>query len=141
MIIDIKEDENFKDLMEQQIDTIIDYLLKNNEEFSIVANIDGVNFEPKIPKSIYNTFSNFTLFALQGYTYSTIEIKNNHISFEAGFGKENFGSIVTMPFYAIFQITINNSILFLNPTSSVEKYFLDENIDQEKRSKNVFSKL
>jgi hypothetical protein len=141
MTIDIIEDENFKDLMEEQTKNIINYLLDNNEEFSLIANIKGVNFEPKIPQTIHNTFSAFTLFSLQNYTYSTIEIKNNHISFEAGFGKENFGSIVTIPFYAIFQITINNSILFLNPTSSVEKYFLDDNIDQEKKSKSVFSKL
>ncbi len=144
MIIDVIEDIKYQKLMEEQIRDIIDYLLVHNEEFSITANIKGVTFNPQIPQSIEDSFSNFTMFTLSNYTYSTIEIDENSISFEAGFGSENFGSTVTIPLFSVFQLVINDSILFVNPTATVEKYFLKENIDknekgQQERSRSAFS--
>jgi hypothetical protein len=81
------------------------------------------------------------MFSLVNYTFSTVNLTENHISFEAGFGEENFGSKVTIPLFAIFQIIINESILFINPTATVEKYFLEQNnTDQKSRSRNAFLK-
>jgi len=142
MIIDVMEDLNYRKLMESQIQEIIHYLLEHNEEFSITANIKGVNFNPAIPVTIQKNFSKFTMFALSNYTYSTVVVFSDYISFEAGFGEENFGSTVTIPFYAIFQLVINESILFVNPTATVEKYFLAQNIKDENnksRSRKAFS--
>ena len=144
MIIDILEDINYRQLMEGQIQEIIHYLLEHNEEFSLTSNINGVSFNPEIPKPIKENFSKFTMFSLSNYTYSTIVVSQDSISFEAGFGEENFGSVVTVPFYAIFQLVANDSILFVNPTATVEKYFLKENMDksvenQKSRSRNAFS--
>ena len=143
MIADVIEDIKYKNLMEKQIQDIIDYLLVHNEEFSITANIKGVTFNPPIPQSIHETFSNFTMFSLSNYTYSTIVLENNKISFEAGFGKENFGSTVSIPLFCVFQLVVNDSILFINPTATVEKYLLpqnnDEDIAQVERSKKAFS--
>lgn len=143
MIFNIVEDENYRDLVENQIYEVIEYLLDKDEEFSITANINGVSFNPNIPKTISESFPHFTLFTLANYTYSTIELTDTHISFETGFGAENFGSVVTIPLYSIFQIVIDESILFLNPTATIEKYFAKEkentpNIDQKQRSMNAF---
>ncbi len=142
MIIDVIEDIKYRNLMEEQIKDIIDYLLVHNEEFSITANLKGVKFSPEIPQTIADNFSKFTMFTLSNYTYSTIEVTDNSISFEAGFGEENFGATVTIPFYAVFQVVINDSILFVNPTATVEKYFLKEEEskkNQVSRSRNAFS--
>ena len=144
MIIDVLEDINYRKLMESQIQEIIHYLLEHNEEFSVTANIKGTNFNPDIPQPIKDNFSQFTMFTLANYTYSTIVVSHDSISFEAGFGEENFGSTVTIPFHAIFQLVVNDSILFVNPTATVEKYFLEENINnsednQKNRSRNAFS--
>jgi hypothetical protein len=141
MITDIIEDSAYKDLVQKQIYEIIDYLLINNEEFSVTANLDGLVFEPEIPDTIKKNFAKFTMFSLVNYTFSTVNLTENHISFEAGFGEENFGSKVTIPLFAIFQIIINESILFINPTATVEKYFLEQNnTDQKSRSRNAFLK-
>lgn len=140
MIFNIVEDINYRDMLEGQIFEVIEYLVEKGEEFSITANIKGVNFNPEIPEAIEKSFSHFTLFALANYTYTTIELTETHISFETGFGAENFGSVVTIPLYAIFQIVIEESILFLNPTATVDKYFIkqDSVADQESRSMNAF---
>lgn len=141
MIFNIVEDINYRDMLEGQIFEVIEYLINKNEEFSITANINGVDFEPAMPDSISKNFSHFTLFTLSNYTYESIILTEKTITFEAGFGSENFGSHVTIPLYAIFQIVIEESILFLNPTATVEKYFEEDEIEEEQvsRSMNAFT--
>ena len=143
MIFNIIEDIEYKEMLEGQIFEVIEFLIDKGEEFSITANINGVQFNPTIPASIAENFPHFTLFTLANYTYTTIQLTETHISFETGFGAENFGSVVTIPLHAVFQIVIDESILFLNPTATVNKYFKkienkEATIDQETRSKNAF---
>jgi hypothetical protein len=124
---------------------VIEFLIDKDQEFSITANIKGVGFDPQIPEVISDNFPPFTLFALANYTYETIELTEDYIQFEAGFGAENFGSLVTIPLYCIFQIIVDESILLLNPTATVDKFFRRpkvENlnkIDQQTRSMNAFT--
>jgi len=141
MIFNIVEDINYRNMLESQIFEVIEYLINKDEEFSITANIHGVDFEPAMPDSISKNFSHFTLFTLSNYTYESIILTEKTITFEAGFGSENFGSHVTIPLYAIFQIVIEESILFLNPTATVEKYFEEDEIEEEQvsRSMNAFT--
>jgi len=140
MIFNIVEDISYRDMLESQIFEVIEYLINKDEEFSITANINGVDFNPEMPESISKNFSHFTLFTLSNYTYESIILTEKTITFEAGFGSENFGSHVTVPLYAIFQIVIDESILFLNPTATVEKYFEKvEEDDQTSRSMNAFT--
>ena len=142
MILDILEDEDYKELIEGQIFELLGHLLNKNEEFSITANIKAVEFEPIIPESISKNFQPFTVFALANYTYSTIELTDTHISFETGFGPQNFGSVVTIPLFALFQIVVDDSILFLNPVATIEKYISNLDLkDQEERSRNAFKPL
>jgi len=141
MILNVVEDLEYRDIVAGQIFEVIEYLVNKDEEFSITANIKGVKFNPEIPESISKNFPVFTLFTLSNYTYESIILTENNITFEAGFGSENFGSHVTIPLYAIFQIVIDESILFLNPTATVEKYFIEEKVEEEQasRSMNAFS--
>ncbi|MEA2049629.1 MAG: hypothetical protein U9O56_02705 [Campylobacterota bacterium] len=143
MVTDIIENKNYKAIIENQIYDVIDFLIEQDEEFSITANINSSDFNPEIPESIRATFPQYTLFTLANYTYESIVLTQDNISFEAGFGSENFGSVVTIPLSGIFQIVLNESILYLNPTATVEKFFIKkdnlEDIDQETRSKNAFT--
>lgn len=142
MIKNIVKDESFKNLTQNQIFEQIEYLINKEEQFSVTANIKGVMFEPQVPESIASHFSQFTLFALMNYTYETLELSEDSISFEAGFGPENFGSLVTIPLGAIFQIIVDDSILFLNPVATVDEHFQNtkqlENSNQQERSLNAF---
>jgi hypothetical protein len=132
MITDIIESVDYKDLVKKQIHETITFLLAKNQEFSITANIEPITFNPKLPKSI--KLNKFSLFVLSNYTYSTIEVNEDFLSFEAGFGAENFGSSVKVPLHAIFQIVVEESILYLNSVATVEKF----NKNLEKNSFDVF---
>ncbi len=134
MLKDIIENPNYKELIEKQIQDIIVFLLDNKQEFSITANITPISFNPALPEEIKSQLHKFSLFVLSNYTYTTIEINEEFLSFEAGFGSENFGSIVKIPLHAIFQIIVEDSILYLNSIATVEKF----NRNLEKNSFNIF---
>mgnify|MGYP003865189363 FL=1 len=136
MIKDIIESESYRTLVSDQIKETMKYLIKNDEEFAVTANIKGITFSPVLPETIYNQLSAFSLFILANYTYSTLELDDDHIYFEAGFGKENFGSLVKIPYNAIFQIIVDESILFVNSTATVKNFFNQK--EQEKKSFNAF---
>ncbi len=134
MIKDIIENEEYKDLVESQIKENILFLLEKNQEFSITANIEPVTFNPELPSVIKNQMHKFSLFTLSNYTYTTIQIDDEYMSFEAGFGNENFGSVVKIPLHAIFQIVVYESILYINSVATVDKF----NKNLKKNSFNVF---
>ncbi len=134
MIKNIIEDEEYKNLIEIQIKETVAFLLKKNQEFSITANIESVTFTPELPSVIRNQMHKFSLFTLSNYTYTTVQIDDNYMSFEAGFGNENFGSVVKIPLHAIFQIVVDESILYINSVATVDKF----NKDLKKNSFNVF---
>ncbi|MDX9902401.1 MAG: hypothetical protein RBT22_13015 [Aliarcobacter sp.] len=134
MIKDIIENNEYKSLVEKQIKENVLFLLEKQQEFSITANIQPINFTPELPKVIKDQMHKFSLFTLSNYTYTTVQIDDNYISFEAGFGNENFGSVVKIPLYAIFQIIIDESILYINSVATVEKF----NSDLKKNSFNIF---
>lgn len=134
MVKDIIENNEYKSLVEKQIKETILFLLEKNQEFSITANIEPITFTPELPKVIKDQMHKFSLFILSNYTYTTIQINNEYMTFEAGFGNENFGSVVKIPLYAIFQIIIDESILYINSVATVEKF----NKDLKKNSFNIF---
>jgi len=136
MIKDIIENEDYKLLVSKQIKETMQYLIQSDEEFAVTANIKGITFNPELPDSIYSQLSAFSLFILANYTYSTLELDDNYIYFEAGFGKENFGSLVKIPYNAIFQIIVDESILFVNSTATVKNFFSKK--EQDTKSFNAF---
>jgi len=136
MITKIINNDEYKAITKKQIKEVIDFLLHNNQEFAVTANVKGIVFEPALPASILDKLSTFSLFVLSNYTYSTIEINDNHLIFEAGFGKENFGSHVKIPLLAIFQIIIEESILYINSIATSESFVQKEEL--VKKSMDVF---
>jgi len=131
----IIEDYSFKDLAQKHIKEIIQYIIDKNVEFSVVANIKAISFEPDLPKHIKEKLNQFSLFTLAGYTFTTIKIDDDFLFFEAGFGKDNFGSIVRIPLYSILQIIIDENILYVNLSATIEKF---NQKDLKETSLNIF---
>ena len=136
MVTKVIENEEYKELMKKHIKETINYLLSNDLEFAVTVNINCAKFNPNLPDSIHSKLSKFSLFILSNYTYTTIQIDENNLSFEAGFGSENFGSTVTIPLESVFQIVIDDSILLINPVATVEKF--NEKKASLDKSMNIF---
>ncbi len=134
MITDIIENNEYKNLVCKQVRETMEYLLNNDQEFSITANVDGITFNPELPASIKEQLAKFSLFVLSNYTYTTVEINDSYVSFEAGYGSENFGSVAKIPLHSVFQIVVDESILYINSVATVDKF----NKNQEQNSMSVF---
>jgi len=106
--------EEFHGLMKKHAKEVLEMLLKRGVNFSILTNIADVTFDPALPSHISQNFKPITMFFLAGYTFESAQIYNGRISFEAGFGSDNFGSLVSLPMEAILQIIIEEIPVFIN---------------------------
>jgi hypothetical protein len=110
------ENNEYKDVINQSIEDIINIMLDTNQDFLIVCNTSHIDFNPKLPDNIMETFNDSIIFNILGYTFETASIDStNHIfSFSAGFGQENFASTITIPLLGIKQIFVGEEIIFVN---------------------------
>lgn len=114
MLDSIIEDKKFANVMQKNIENLLIYLFEQEQYFGILCKIEHITFDPPLPKEISAEFRSMTLFFLAGYTFETANIIDNDLVFEAGFGAENFGSIVTVPLRAIVQIIVDETPLLIN---------------------------
>ena len=136
MTQNITENVEFQELIQNHCKEQINFFISKGIDFSVVANISNITFEPDLPNNLKDNLSKFSLFTLAGYTFQSAYIKEGSLFFEAGFGKDNFGSLVQIPFSSIFQIIKNDNIVFINISATLE------NIDKNPKNKsmNVFKK-
>ncbi len=121
MLTSMLSDEKFCDIMENNIRDILEYLLFENINFSILTNVSEVDFNPPLPSDIKDTFKSITMFVLAGYTLESAMLNDELLSFEAGFGADNYGSLVTIPTLAILQIIVEDTPIFINLSIPVNK--------------------
>ena len=114
MLDAVIEDEKFAYIMQKNIQDLIVHFFAREQNFGILCKIEDVYFEPELPEEIKSEFRQLTLFFLAGYTFDTARIVENNLVFEAGFGSDNFGSVVTVPLLSILQIIIDETPVLIN---------------------------
>jgi len=135
MIQQFLRDHDFHDLMLLHIRELIDLLLAKGVFFSILTNVSEIKFDPVLPAEISENFKPITLFVIAEYTFETATFDDENLYFEAGFGQQNLGSYLTVPFSSIVQIIVEDTPIFINlsipPTHAPKK----EDIE---KSTNIF---
>ena len=121
MLDNLIEDESFAKIMQKNIESLIVFLFEKDQNFGILCKIEQISFEPALPEEISSEFRPMTLFFLAGYTFDTATIQGDNLVFEAGFGTDNFGSIVTVPLLGIMQIIVDETPLLINLASYKRK--------------------
>jgi len=117
MLYDILKDRSYANLMQKHIIEVLTHLFELEQNFGILCKIETLDFDPQLPDDITSEFRPMTLFFLAGYTFESARIENNSLIFEAGFGADNMGSIVTVPLLGIMQIIIDETPIFVNLAS------------------------
>jgi len=117
LLENVIQDSDFASLMQKNIQELIVHFFEKEQNFGILCSIENVSFEPSLPESINSEFRPLTLFFLAGYTFETARITDDMLVFEAGFGADNFGSLVSVPLLSIMQIIIDETPVFINLTS------------------------
>ena len=130
MLENIIEDKEFALLMQKNIQELIIHFFEKEQNFGILCKIEEASFEPNLPDSIESEFRPLTLFFLAGYTFETARIEDGFLVFEAGFGSENFGSVVTVPLLSIMQIIVDETPLFINLSIYREKSVMKKELDE-----------
>ncbi len=134
MLTSILSDERFCDIMGDHIEDLLEYLLFENINFSILTNVSEVDFQPELPKDIRESFKPITMFVLAGYTLESSALNGNFLSFEAGFGADNYGSLVSIPTFSILQIIIEETPIFINLSIPINREKTKKEINGIKKS-------
>ncbi len=121
MLNELIKDEKFALVMQENIISLVDYLLEKQIDFAILAKLEHITFEPELPNYIKDTFGDMVLFNLAEYTLSSAYMSGSELRFEAGFGSENFGSLVSVEFLAIVHIIVDDVPVLLNIASPLAK--------------------
>ena len=114
------ETSKYKELMKNHILATIEYLFDANQEFGIACEISLVSFSPDLPRELHKSLPEITLFMLANYSFETASVDQHYLSFEAGFGSDNFGALVQIPLLAIKQIFVDEYPILINITTSNE---------------------
>ncbi|WP_294964361.1 hypothetical protein [Sulfurimonas sp.] len=114
MLDSVINNKEFTQLMQKHMQELIIYFFQKEQNFGILCKIEDALFEPSLPEEIVTEFRLLTLFFLAGYTFETAHIEENSLVFEAGFGAENFGSIVRVPLVSIMQIIVDETPVMIN---------------------------
>ncbi|MSN95786.1 hypothetical protein F1B92_01005 [Campylobacter sp. FMV-PI01] len=132
MINQISKDIKFGNLMSSHAKECLAYLINNISNFKIVVNLKSVKFDPILPEKIMKNFNlPIIVFELGGYTLETAKIQDDCLTFEAAFGEEDFVSFLSIPYYCVLQILVDETPIFLNLATN--------NQSSKERSKRAFS--
>ena len=121
MLQDVLNDPVFSGEMKRHVREVLEILLKKGTNFSILTNITEISFEPELPEEIRATFKPITMFVLAGYTFESCIVDEWGVSFEAGFGYENYGSLVCVPLLSVLQIIVDETPILINLSVDVEE--------------------
>ena len=122
MLENVIDEKGFAEIMKRGIQDVIAHFFEREQNFGILCKIEEVEFNPALPESINADFRPLTLFFLAGYTFETARIEGECLIFEAGFGSDNIGSVVTLPLLSIMQIIVDETPVFINLSVYKERY-------------------
>lgn len=119
MTINLFQTPEYRALMQTHISETIEYLFNKNQEFALACEVKYITFSPELPSNIKESFDDTVLFILSGFTYESAQSGKDYFSFEAGFGSDNFGSVVSVPLLAIKQIFVGDNPIVINLANPV----------------------
>lgn len=137
MLDNLVEDRDFAKFMQKSLQELIGLFFEKEQNFGILCKIEDVVFQPELPDELNAEFRPLTLFFLAGYTFESARIDEGYLIFEAGFGAENFGSVVTVPLLSILQIIVDETPVFINLSNYKEDPYLDKTKQPDVDEKGV----
>lgn len=135
MLEEFLKDSEFASMMHRNIYDLLNLLIQKDIQFDILVNTKFVNFSPELPQEIKANFNpSVILFSLAGYSLSSIKLSRDDMKFEAGFGPDNFASVVSIPIGAIIRISIDENPILINFAT----YSPSDSKTKQERSKQIF---
>lgn len=134
MTINLFQTPEYRTLIQRHISETIEYLFNKNQEFALACEVRYITFSPELPSDIKESFDDTVLFILSGFTYESAQLEKGYFSFEAGFGRDNFGSVVSVPMLAIKQIFVGDNPIVINLANPVIENEKKKEVSASKKS-------
>lgn len=134
MTINLLQTPEYRTLIQTHIFETIQYLFDKNQEFALACEVKYITFTPELPTDIKESFEDTVLFILSGFTLESAQLDEGYFSFEAGFGSENFGSVVSLPLLAIKQVFVGDNPIVINLTNPVIESEEKKEVSASKKS-------
>jgi len=134
MSIENLKTPEFRLLMQEHILNTIEYMFNSNQEFGIACEIQDVLFKPNLPKDIEASLPEITLFMLANYSFESATLDEDFLSFEAGFGSDNFGALVQIPLLAVKQLFVGEYPVLMNIASIEEESAVEDSLEVDSMS-------
>ncbi len=134
MTINLFQTPEYRALIQRHISETIGYLFNKNQEFALACVVKHITFSPELPSNIKESFDDTVLFILSGFTYESAQLEKGYFSFEAGFGSDNFGSMVSVPLLAIKQIFVGDNPIVINLANPVIEGEKEKELSASKKS-------
>lgn len=119
MTINLFQTPEYRTLIQTHIFETIKYLFDKNQEFALACEVKYITFSPELPSNIKESFDDTVLFILSGFTFESAQLNEGYFTFEAGFGSDNVGSVVSVPLLAIKQIFVGDNPIVINLANPV----------------------
>ena len=117
MTLDLLHTDTYRTIMRRHLYDVVAYLLENDQDFAVAADVDAMHFDPPLPRSITQRFDEVALFVLVGYTFQSAWLDEEHLYFEAGFGTEDVAAAVSLPLLAMRQVFVGEYPIAINVAS------------------------
>lgn len=135
MLDTMLSDDIFVDMMKVHVNEVVAFLIEESVEFTILANMQGVGFEPPLPNEMMKKFRPVMPFVLKNYTFESSSVDEKNLYFEAGFGEENRGAYVAVELEAILQIIVEDTPILINMSVRADEEMQIEEEDEEDMDK------
>ncbi|MGP1561849.1 MAG: hypothetical protein ACTTIC_07165 [Helicobacteraceae bacterium] len=139
MLAKLLQNADFSKIYADKAHDVINFLISQKSDFGILCNIETISFDPPLPPDIKASLKPLTLFILSNYTLESAYISNGTLYFEAGFGSGDFGSLVGVSLGGIIQIAIDDTVIFINLSASLQAKTKNSKQGSIELSKNAFS--
>lgn len=106
--------EAYRQIQREHLYRTIAFLLEEGIEFAVAAEVEHLEFDPPLPEEVAERMAPLSLFVLSNYTFESGSVDEEALSFEAGFGPENFGAWVRVPLLAIKQVIVGEYPIAIN---------------------------
>lgn len=130
MLDSFMSDRDYSTMLAQHAKELLLLLFSKETSFDVLANMAFTTFEPALPNELLPN-DDAVLFALGGYTLQSARIEQGCLKFHAGFGRDNFASLVSIPLHAIIRLSMGKNVLFIN-------FSICEHETQIQKSRNIF---
>ncbi len=123
MLEKLINNDKFCESMHKNTREIISFMLDAGVEFGIICSTDEVVFEPPLPPEILKNIKPIALFVLSNYSFESayLDESGSALYFEAGFGADNYASLVGIKLNDIIQVVVEDTPVYINICAGRQK--------------------